>query len=309
MKSKVTIIISSYNQWDFLIEAVASVLNNDIDNYRLIIIDDGSREEEFHKGKLEDFIKSNKSNNLESYLILINDNNVGLVKSINRSLQSVETEYVFFLDGDDKIPTTSLSKMIRFNNQGKYDVLGGLTASIDSPSIPVNDYELIKKRLKHNGIDLFVEIAKGSLPFQFSGALINYDRLASIGYLDEKFDLYQDRPALLKFALNNLSFGIFNGINYYFRPHDNSMTTGNRKLNTRLLNDQIILFDEVYYNFKNLLGSDWVLNTTAKLKFIKGYRENKSNPVLLLRYLWKSRNFLVRFLNFRSLRNFIVREL
>jgi glycosyltransferase involved in cell wall biosynthesis len=309
MKSKVTIIITSYNQWDFLIEAIRSVLSNNLEYYCLIICDDASRKEEFEREKIEYFINSNKTQNLESYLILINDSNIGLVKSINRSLQNVETKYVFFLDGDDQIPPTILSQMIYFNEREKFEILGGLTAVLSNPIIPVEDYQLIIKRLRLKGVDLFVDIAKGSLPFRFSGALIDYNRLSGIGNLDDKFDLYQDRPALLKLALNGFRFGIFNGISYYYRPHEDSMTTGNKKTNTRLLNDQIILFNEIYSDHKNLLGSDWVLNTTAKLKFIKGYRENKSSPLMLLKYLWVSRDFILRYLNFRSLKNFIAREL
>lgn len=306
--SQITIIISSFNQWQYLLAAVESALKVSLEKFHLIVIDDNSKTNEFNIQKLEEFIILNQSKNLERFLILTNSVNLGLVKSLNISLQLVETDYVFFLDGDDMIPADTLYRMLVMSKRGNYDILGGLYSHIDSIDKPVLDYKIIKERLKLVGLDLFLDIARGSLPFRFSGALINYHSFKRIGFLDEKFDLYHDRPGLLKFAISNFNFGIYNGISYHFRPNPGSMT-GKSNSNNRLLDDHIILFDIVYRQYVDYLDAKWIEDTTVKLKFIRGFRNNKKVFIKLIVFLWNSRGFLINYFSISSLKNFFIREL
>lgn len=305
--SQITIIISSFNQWQYLLAAVESALRVSLKNFHLIIIDDNSKTTEFDIKKLEEFIIQNQAKNLEKFLILTNSVNLGLVKSLNISLELVETDYVFFLDGDDMMPSDALKRMLVMVENDKYDIVGGLHSHIDSIDLPVIHYEIIKERLKLDGIDLFLDIVGGSLPFRFSGSLINYHSFKQIGFLDEQFDLYQDRPGILKFAINNFNFGIYDGISYYFRPNPGSMT-GKSNSNNRLLVDQIVLFDVVYRKYIDYLDAKWIEDTTAKLKFIRGFRHNKKSVIKIFVYLWKSRSFIIKYFNIFSIKSFFTRE-
>mgnify|MGYP000424525881 CR=1 FL=1 len=55
---KVSVIILTYNQMDYLYDAIKSVLNQDYPNIELIVSDDASCN--FQKGMLEKFIEENK---------------------------------------------------------------------------------------------------------------------------------------------------------------------------------------------------------------------------------------------------------
>lgn len=307
--SRTTIIISSFNQWDYLLVAVKSALEVKLDQFHLIVIDDGSKDSEFNKDSLEEFILRLKKDNLVEYLVLRNINNIGLVKSLNYALGFVKTKYVFFLDGDDLIPTDALSKMEELIELNNCDIYGALSSKLAAIDIPLQDYESILNKLKLTGFELFISIAEGLLPFRFSGALIDFQRFKKIGFLDEKYDLYQDRPALLKFAINDFKFGIYNGISYHVRPNPMSSTGGKGIANNRLLNDHIVLFDNFYREYIDYLDSSWINDTAEKLKFIRGFRESKSNLLNVLSYLWINRHFIMMNINIKSLKNFISKEI
>jgi glycosyltransferase involved in cell wall biosynthesis len=307
MKSKVTVILTSYNQWNFLLEAITSILNINIDFFQLIVVDDGSKQSEFNIHEVKRILSSKKSK-IEKFQIFNNKKNIGCVKSLNLALKHVQTDYIYILDGDDLIPPNALHKMVDYNLIHDFDILGGLTALISTEEVPIVSYETISKRLKITGYDLFLDITNGSLPFRFSGSLIKYSALKKIGFLDETFYLYTDRPTILTFALNNLKFGIFNEISCYYREHSIGISNPQSSSSIIWLDDQILIFDYIYLKHIENLDSKWVLNTSEKLKFIKGFRSVKSNPLKVLNYFWSSRKFILKFMSWKSIVNFFFRE-
>jgi len=307
MKSKVTVILTSYNQWNFLLEAITSILNINIDFFQLIVVDDGSKQSEFNIHEVKRILSSKKSK-IEKFQIFNNKKNIGCVKSLNLALKHVQTDYIYILDGDDLIPPNALHKMVDYNLIHDFDILGGLTALISTEEVPIVSYKTISKRLKITGYDLFLDIINGSLPFRFSGSLIKYSALKKIGFLDETFYLYTDRPTFLTFALNNLRFGIFNEISCYYREHSIGISNPQSLSSMIWLEDQILIFDYIYLKHIENLDSKWVLNTSEKLKFIKGFRSVKSNPLKVLNYFWSSRKFILKFMSWKSIVNFFFRE-
>lgn len=306
MKSRVTIILTSYNQWDYLVEAMESILMVEIDYFHLIIIDDGSKLSEFKYNEVESIFNVDLQK-LEKLKIIRNIKNLGLVKSINLALKNVLTEYVYILDGDDLIPKNALKNMVDYNKIHEFDILGGLTSLISNKELPVKSYENISDRLKIRGFELFLDIVNGKLPFRFSGSLIKLSALEKIGYLDEKFYLYADRPTILTLALNDFAFGVVDEITCFYREN---VGISNKKSASNLiwLDDQIKIFDSIYFKHIKHLDSIWVINTSEKLKFIMGFRQVKSNPFKIVLYFWSNRLFILKNLDFKSLMNFFSRE-
>ena len=85
---KVSVIILTYNQMDYLYDAIKSVLNQDYPNIELIVSDDASCN--FQKGMLEKFIEENKTDNIKNTIIIVNSSNVGTVKILMGLLKNVQ---------------------------------------------------------------------------------------------------------------------------------------------------------------------------------------------------------------------------
>ncbi len=106
---KITVLMSVYNGEKYLRNAVGSILNQTITDFEFIIINDGSTD-----GSREI---------LESYnddrIVLINQNNTGLTKALNKGLSLARGEYVARIDADDSANPARLEKQLIFlrNNQ------------------------------------------------------------------------------------------------------------------------------------------------------------------------------------------------
>ena len=88
---KVSVILCVYNEEKFIGKAIDSILNQTLDDFELIIINDGSTDNTL------DIIKSYDDERIK----LINQANIGLGASRNKAMEKASGEYVAFLDGDD----------------------------------------------------------------------------------------------------------------------------------------------------------------------------------------------------------------
>lgn len=88
---KISVILPVYNAQDYIDNAIRSVLNQTLDDFELIVVNDGSTDNTL------DII--NEFN--DSRIKLISQKNCGPGAARNRALEICEGEYVMFLDSDD----------------------------------------------------------------------------------------------------------------------------------------------------------------------------------------------------------------
>ena len=99
MKSRISVIILCYRKFDFLYEAIDSVINQDYENIELVVSDDCSPD--FPDKKVRDHICKNSKNNITSIIINHEKENCGTVKHINHAIKLCTGEYIALLAGDD----------------------------------------------------------------------------------------------------------------------------------------------------------------------------------------------------------------
>lgn len=104
MNPMFSVIIPAYNAGKFLEKAVDSVLNQDFDDYELIIVDDGSTD-----NTLE--ICNTYAEKFKDKVIVITQSNKGLSGARNSGMKRANGEYLLFLDADDYIEPNSLSTL------------------------------------------------------------------------------------------------------------------------------------------------------------------------------------------------------
>lgn len=110
MKYGITVIMSSYNQSEFIEKAINSVLKQRVNCYfQLIITDDCSIDDSLN------IIHKYKKQNTELIQILISKSNCGYLSNILKAVQLLETEYFCLLDADDYwIDNLFLQKAVDF---------------------------------------------------------------------------------------------------------------------------------------------------------------------------------------------------
>ena len=104
---KISVLMAVYNTDFFYIKrAIDSVLNQDFQDFELIIIDDGSNDHN------REFLLQ-YAHKHENKIVYIRHSNRGQSASINRGVLISAGEYVTILDGDDEYKTNHLSSCLR----------------------------------------------------------------------------------------------------------------------------------------------------------------------------------------------------
>lgn len=104
-----SIIIPCYNIEEYIASTIKSVLNQSYQNWELILVNDGSKDNTLNI--IKEFKKKEKR------ITVINQNNKGVSSARNIGLKKAEGEFIFFLDGDDFIRPDLLFKANKIFNE------------------------------------------------------------------------------------------------------------------------------------------------------------------------------------------------
>ena len=106
-KPEVSVLLPVYNEENYLHQSINSILNQTYKNFELIIIDDGSTD------KSIDIINSYN----DSRIILIkNEKNLHIAKSLNKGFKQANGVYIARIDGNDIANNTRFEKQVDYLN-------------------------------------------------------------------------------------------------------------------------------------------------------------------------------------------------
>lgn len=205
--------MSVYNGEKYLRESVESILNQTYENYEFIIIDDGSIDKTY--SILEDYASQH------SQIVLIkNEKNLGLTKSLNLGLKIAKGTYIARQDHDDISLPKRLEKEISYLDKNPDFVLvTGNLVHIDS----------LGQFIKHT--QKFIEpplIAWYLLFYNAIGghSLVMYRRedVVTLGGYSEDFFYGQDYQLWLR-LIEKGKFAILPDVLLQWRQHDMSIST------------------------------------------------------------------------------------
>jgi len=103
LQPAISVVIPCHNHGDYLDEAVQSVEQQTFRRFEIVIIDDGSNDEETLR-KLNNYDRPN--------IRLIHTPHLGLPNARNAAIRAARGKYILPLDADDKIDKTYLQKAI-----------------------------------------------------------------------------------------------------------------------------------------------------------------------------------------------------
>ena len=142
---KISVLMGTYNCADTIEKSILSIQNQTIDDWELIICDDGSTD------KTVGIIK--KCQIKDSRIILIvNERNMGLSYALNRCLEIAKGECCARMDGDDVCDETRFEKEMNFLDE--HPEYGFVSTTM--------------KRFDENGIYQVPEIGEGYEPTKLS---------------------------------------------------------------------------------------------------------------------------------------------
>lgn len=103
---KVSVLIITYNQEDFIAEAIESVLNQSYKNYEIVISDDGSTD------RTVSILRELKKKFPEKIKLITNERNSGITKNCNIALHHCSGEFIVLMGGDDLILPNKLEMQV-----------------------------------------------------------------------------------------------------------------------------------------------------------------------------------------------------
>jgi len=145
----VSVILSVYNGDEFLRDAIVSILNQTLDNFEFIIINDGSTDNTTQTLKTIS----------DTRIVLIERENKGLSESLNEAISVAKAKYIARMDADDIALANRLELQYNFMEANPHvGILGGQAITIDKRGINTGE------ALKPIGFDRVQQYIKYACP-------------------------------------------------------------------------------------------------------------------------------------------------
>jgi glycosyltransferase involved in cell wall biosynthesis len=200
---KISVVMSVYNGEEYVWDAIESTLNQTYGNFAFIIINDGSND-----GTFDILMKCLEQDNR---IVVINQENIGLTKSLNRALRIIQIvskhiKYIARIDADDIWCKEKLQKQVRFFEKNCHiGLVGSMYEEIDRNGNIVCAQKVC-----------FIEADKDIRnnifrfnPFFHSSVMFRQKILNTIGVYNEEFQYAQDYEywirIMSKYKVANLS--------------------------------------------------------------------------------------------------------
>jgi len=113
--SKISVIIPVYNDEKYIAETLDSVIAQTFTEWTAICVNDGSTDDSLKI--LKQYAKRDKR------IHIIDQKNSGVIDARTNAIKVANSEYIFMLDGDDKIAPTALEKMYHAITHNKGDII------------------------------------------------------------------------------------------------------------------------------------------------------------------------------------------
>ena len=130
---RVTVYILNYNYGSYISKAIDSVINQTFKDIEILVIDDGSNDNSLEVIK-----------NYSRKVKVIEQNNIGLVKSIIKAFSIAQGEYVVRLDADDWLAPDCIEKLVNKIEEDEN------TALVFPDYFEVDEFGQIIRRIKRH---------------------------------------------------------------------------------------------------------------------------------------------------------------
>lgn len=212
----VSILIISFNQEQFVGEALAGALEQDYENLEVVIADDGSTD-----GTTEVILKF-----AEKYpdrlVPLTGGPNLGITGNSNRALRACKGKYIAFQGGDDVMLPGKVKSQVEWLEVDEKRVLCGHGVEVVRPDGYV---EILKTESKNcTGRGYLDFIKAGTSIFKTVSIMVRASEIPLYGF-DERVPFVSDWKLWVDCLGKEGLYGCVDGIFATYRLHNNNITT------------------------------------------------------------------------------------
>lgn len=285
-KLELSIIIPVYNVEQYIEECIESVLQQNLNNYEIIIVNDGSTD------KTNEILEKYKVvNNVK----IINQKNKGLSAARNIGLKNCSGKYLLFLDSDDFLEKNSVKKILYEIQYNNLEILAfNFWTYYDKEKYFLEKRALITKRIFSGEEYLKLNLKTKSYPMSWLN-IYNRDFILKNNLFFKENILHEDVEFNIKLLLQVKKMSYFDIPIVYYRQREGSITKkkNNRRcsyieiLKTYLkeiknTNDKELI--QLLYNYMSYIAKNAIIES-IKVKDFKFLRKNK---ILLKNILTRS---------------------
>jgi glycosyltransferase involved in cell wall biosynthesis len=253
MSKKISVIMSVYNGTSFLEESINSILNQSFSDFEFIIVNDGS--DKITKKILINYKKKDKR------IILLNQKNKGLTKSLNAGIKICKGELIARQDADDISYKERFTEQIKLFNTNKEIVLCGSFANLINEknqiiksitNIPTNDLDIKKKLFDQN---IFIH----------STTMYKLKIMNKIGGYNNNFKYAQDYECWCRMSAEGNFANIPNKL-IALRVHSQSISATKRKEQ-----NYYALKAKIFFNSKKIINKKKIINFKNIMFYLNKY--------------------------------------
>jgi glycosyltransferase involved in cell wall biosynthesis len=269
--SLVSIIIPHFNRSVLLADTIASVVRQTYPTWEIIIVDDGSSQEEL------DAVQK----------IVLTDNRVRFISrssgvkgpSTCRNIGVNESigEYLLFLDSDDLLSATSVANRVAYMEKNKQLDFAVFTQAVFEKT--TGDKNIVFNKFFDEEKQYLESFIEDGHPWQTSGPIWRKDSFLSLGGFKESYTIMEDPELHIRALVNNLAFKVINtqpDFFYRMTPKNESDTFSFWE---NSIKGRVVFYKDLYAYFesKQLLGTYKKNIEIGVLNFIKYFLLSRSH--------------------------------
>jgi glycosyltransferase involved in cell wall biosynthesis/GT2 family glycosyltransferase len=228
----VSVVIPCYNYGKFVEEAIDSVLNQTLQSFEIIVVNDGSTDPATNE--LLNRLQKPKT-------VVIHQTNRGLPAARNRGIQHARGKYICCLDADDTLEPTYLEKAVSLleANPGVAFAYSWVRLFGDEQGIWYTEPFNLEKLLKYNHISV--------------AGVFRYDAWKSVGgYREEMRQGYEDWEFWIRVGAHGMRGQLIPEPLFNHRRHGRTMTHSAQEKHKELVSYIVRCHRELFENSKHL---------------------------------------------------------
>jgi glycosyltransferase involved in cell wall biosynthesis len=212
-RPKISVIMPTYNRARYIAEAIRSVQSQTLQEWELIVIDDGSTDDT--ESIIRDFME--KDGRISYFK---NEKNLGIANTRNRGVALAKADYVAMLDSDDKwISPDKLARQLdAFEQNKKLGVVGTNACFVDENDVMIGK----NTNFPADDAGIWRTLLYRNILMQ-SGLLIKKSAIEKAGGYDPTFVICDDHDLWLKIG-KDWQFAILPSVDLSYRIHKSGIT-------------------------------------------------------------------------------------
>lgn len=277
----VSIIVPIYNVKDYLSECIESIINQTYKNIEIILVDDGSTD---GSSQICDKYKE-----IDDRIIVIHQENKGLVLTRKAGMNVASGEYIGFVDGDDYIENNMYEELLKYMLEERADIIHSAYIRNEYKSekkIIGYDKCIINTKLEHENFLDAVLLCNTKIPPSICFKLFKKELFKKCySDVNNESSYGEDLICLISAIMNNCKILVIEEAFYHYRKRENSIT---QQYNNAIKREYILC-----ENVKRILiKHDWFKKKeSAYYIFVKkhmmcGVENDSINPFKIQKYIF-----------------------